>query len=308
MSKQAYKTILERYQEALRLELEEEGPVSQTNLAYQIMQEASGFGQTEVILYLIKEYKVDINFTYEDSTTPLLLACRENRINTAQFLLDHKANVNGKTNNGWTPLIDACARGNITMIRFLLKNKADVDVQTNSGTTALMFACRIGNFDIAELLIKEGNANIDLRDEDNLSAQDFANESHNSNKNDIIKLFIQKDSTPCHKSEAMALFDHIKTSVIKIIHQKLPPINTTESLKSVESGIISKFIKNKAQIHPELYEEKELQEEQPENFVGKPRGGSDLSECTVTFSAYNDYAGGSKDHHSDLTGETEFYS
>jgi ankyrin repeat protein len=292
MSKQTYKTILERYQEELRLELEEEGTLSQTKLAYKIIKEASGFGQTEVVQYLIREFKVNINFIYQDGTTPLIHACRENRIDTAKFLLERGADINAQTINGWPPLINVCAIGNINMIRFLLENKADVNIQTESAMTALMFACRIGNFDIATLLIKEGNANIYLRDKDDLSALDFAIESHNSNKNDIIELFIKKDSNLFYKSKAMALFDHIKTSIVKrITCQKISPINTTESLKPVESEVISKFIKNKAQIHPEPYEEP---------------GDSDLSECTVTFPAYNNYAEGDKDHDTNLTGDAAF--
>lgn len=107
-------------------------------------------------------------------------------IEVISFLIENKYPVNWQYKNGWTPLMYACNAGQIQAAQFLIENGADINIQSASGLTALMLACKIGNAKIVKFLIKECNANPFLKDNKKLTALDFASQSYNPNKDDII--------------------------------------------------------------------------------------------------------------------------
>ena len=80
------------------------------------------------------------------SLSPLSVACEENKLRKAQYLLDERADVNGAVADAptRTPLMLACARGHADIVSVLLQRGADFrrEVTLKDGTqkNALQFA------------------------------------------------------------------------------------------------------------------------------------------------------------------------
>jgi hypothetical protein len=65
------------------------------------------------------------------------------------------------------------------MLRWLLTQGASLDAPSANGTTALMMAAREGRYETALLLIERG-ANVNARNENNVSALDFAQRNNDT--------------------------------------------------------------------------------------------------------------------------------
>ena len=64
-------------------------------------------------------------------STPLLLACKNNKLSTAKILLDHNARVNATTRLKATPLIAAASHGHAAVVRLLLTAGADREMRVS---------------------------------------------------------------------------------------------------------------------------------------------------------------------------------
>lgn len=117
--------------------------------------------------------------------TPLMLAALTGQTDVAKLLIARGADVN-KT--GWTPLHYAASGGHTAMIRLLLEHHAYIDAASPNGTTPLMMAAMYGTDAAVQLLLDEG-ADIQLRNQLNLSAADFA---QRSGRDFMIALFAKR--------------------------------------------------------------------------------------------------------------------
>jgi ankyrin repeat protein len=68
------------------------------------------------------------------SSSPILLAAREGRVNAVRYLLDQGADVNTRDNAGNTALAEATYYAQIPVIKELLARGANINVLTNGGT------------------------------------------------------------------------------------------------------------------------------------------------------------------------------
>ena len=84
-------------------------------------------------------------------STPLLLACKNNRLSTAKLLIEQQCNVNARTKLMATPLIAASSHGHATIVKLLLASGADRNMSVD-GMTALTLAKRAGKAEVAALL------------------------------------------------------------------------------------------------------------------------------------------------------------
>lgn len=99
------------------------------------------------------------------SSTPIVVAVRENHPEVVRLLLEQGGNPNGADGMGWRPLHHALLAGSqaLDVIRVLLERGAEIDAVDSLQRTALHRAAIFGHADAAQLLLAEG-ANPTLRD------------------------------------------------------------------------------------------------------------------------------------------------
>ena len=85
---------------------------------------------------------------------PLLVAAGKGDLAKVKELVTQGADVNGQSLASSTPLIEATYNGRIEVVKYLLENGANPNVMKKDGATALGFSNKYP--DIKELLIKAG--------------------------------------------------------------------------------------------------------------------------------------------------------
>jgi len=83
----------------------------------QLIIPAARQGENEVIRELIKR-GADINFRDEKGYTPLIIACYNNRLETARLLLDSGANIDEGDSGGNTALMGASFKGYLPIVDY----------------------------------------------------------------------------------------------------------------------------------------------------------------------------------------------
>ncbi|RYZ12519.1 MAG: hypothetical protein EOO24_03070 [Comamonadaceae bacterium] len=119
---------------------------------------------------LIASSRTDVSALNGKGESALMLAAIKGQQAEVEQLLRRDAAVN-KT--GWTPLHYAATGGHVGIMRLLLDKYAFIDAQSPNGTTPLMMAAMYGSTEAVKLLLEEG-ADLTMRNEQNMSALDFA--------------------------------------------------------------------------------------------------------------------------------------
>ena len=104
------------------------------------------------------------------------------------FIESKKANVDYQYSDGGRTLLIAVTYGGfLPTIRYLVeKGNANVDLQDNNGLTALMEASMRGYLEVVRYLVENGNANMDLRDNHGRTALMLAS---TRGKLDVVRYF-----------------------------------------------------------------------------------------------------------------------
>ncbi len=139
----------------------------------------------------------DLNAQMEKTgETPLHLAARYARADSAKKLLDNGADPNAQDNTGRTPLHAAVAADAQGVFHILLKNRAtNLDAKTFDGTTPLILAARMGIEGVVEKLI-ESNAEINQADNEAKTALHWAaNVNHVDAVNVLLVNGANRDAT-----------------------------------------------------------------------------------------------------------------
>ena len=140
-----------------------------------------------VAAVLIKSPKVKIEVRTPQDESPLMLASLKGLTALCQQLIDKGAHVN-KT--GWTPLHYAATNGHLAVMTLLLEQHAYIDAASPNGTTPLMMAAHYGTPAAVELLLEAG-ADPLLKNQQNLSAIDFAQRVNRQDVAETIARFVR---------------------------------------------------------------------------------------------------------------------
>ncbi|WP_088810586.1 MULTISPECIES: ankyrin repeat domain-containing protein [Listeria] len=138
----------------------------------------------EMAIYLM-ENGADINVQDSIQDSPFLYAGAQGRTEILTFMLENKTPDVKKVNRyGGNALIPAAEKGHLDNVKLLLAHPStDIDHQNNFGYTALIEAVALTDGSklyqqiVAELL--EGGANKELRDNNGMTALDYAKQQQN---------------------------------------------------------------------------------------------------------------------------------
>ena len=141
----------------------------------------------KVAAVLIGWNKIDVEGRSVTDESPLMLASLNGLTDLAKKLVEKGADIN-KT--GWTPLHYAATRGHLQIMSMLLDRYAYIDASSPNGTTPLMMAAFYGTPSAVKLLLEAG-ADPLLKNDQGLSAVDFAHRNNRLDSAEIIAAFVR---------------------------------------------------------------------------------------------------------------------
>lgn len=109
----------------------------------------------------------------EQLEIPLLLSCKDGKLEEVKKLIISGADVNTRDVYGWTPLMFAARNNHIKIAAYLIRKKANLDLQNKNNHSALMLACASGHEQMSFLLLRKG-ANPYLVDSNGETALDLS--------------------------------------------------------------------------------------------------------------------------------------
>lgn len=136
---------------------------------------------------LINWPRTDVEARNASDESALMLASLKGHLEIAQKLIARDADVNKP---GWTPLHYAATGGQIAVMRLLLESSAYIDASSPNGSTPLMLAAMYGTPASVKLLLEEG-ADPLLKNEQGMTAIDFANRAKRAESAEIIAAFVR---------------------------------------------------------------------------------------------------------------------
>jgi ankyrin repeat protein len=134
-----------------------------------LVHKAASLGHAEILILLLERTACKPDLLNASLATPLHLACKNNRIDAAKFLIGCGVDANIADEHGQVPLLICCIHGNFELARMLidascsghLSDPLEVDIKDHRGLSALNCAAIKGDFDLTKLLILNANANVD---------------------------------------------------------------------------------------------------------------------------------------------------
>lgn len=131
--------------------------------------------------------KTNIEWRSPKDESALMIAALKGDTDLARKLIARGADVN-KT--GWAPLHYAATGGHVDIIQMLLDESAYIDAESPNKTTPLMMAAYYGTPQAVKLLLDSG-ADATLRNQQGLSAFDFAERGNRKEAAELISAAIR---------------------------------------------------------------------------------------------------------------------
>ncbi len=141
----------------------------------------------KVASVLISWPKTNVEVRTAQDESPLMLASLKGLTQICQQLISRDADVNKP---GWTPLHYAATNGHLEIINLLLENHAYIDAASPNGSTPLMMAAHYGTPAAVKLLLDAG-ADPLLKNEQSLTAIDFAQRAGRTESAEVIAAFVR---------------------------------------------------------------------------------------------------------------------
>lgn len=141
----------------------------------------------KVAAVLINWPKTNVEARNRQDESPLMLASLKGLTEVCAQLIAKGADINKP---GWAPLHYAATNGHLAVMTLLLDNYAYIDAASPNGSTPLMMAAHYGTPSAVRLLLEAG-ADPMLKNEQGLSAIDFAHRANRPDAAEIIAAFVR---------------------------------------------------------------------------------------------------------------------
>jgi ankyrin repeat protein len=149
-------------------------------------------GRNEVIKFLVKNWKVDINSP--EGVHPLFMAVQHDAIPTVSLLISMGANVNViQTDKNCSPLHLAASNNFLDIVKLLVDHKANVNIQDSRGYTPLLMAASEGYTECVKRLADAG-ADVNHRSMDDYTTAIY--HAANANRIKVVRLLLEKGADP----------------------------------------------------------------------------------------------------------------
>ena len=141
----------------------------------------------KVVAALLRWPKIDVEVRNRVDESPLMLAAFTGDLALCRQLIAKDADVNKP---GWAPLHYASTKGHVEVIRLLLEEHAYIDASSPNGSTPLMMAAMYGTPAAVKLLL-EARADPMLKNDQGLTAVDFAQRGNRKDSAEIVAAFVR---------------------------------------------------------------------------------------------------------------------
>jgi uncharacterized protein len=141
----------------------------------------------KVVKVLLKSPKINAEVRNAKDESALMFAALNEQLDIAAALIESGADVNKP---GWAPLHYAATKGHVAMIELLLENHAYIDAESPNLTTPLMMAAMYGTVQALKVLLEAG-ADPQLKNEQGLTAIDFANRVSRPESAELVASYIR---------------------------------------------------------------------------------------------------------------------
>ena len=158
---------LEHYEEKTGEELKEGELYDHTGNS--MIHKAASLGHAEALMLLLERTGAKPDIPNASLATPLHLACKNNRVDAAKFLVGCGVDANAQDEHGQMPLLICCIHGHYDLAKLLidasisghLPEALESGQRDHRGLSPLNCAAIKGDFDMARLLLINAGASVD---------------------------------------------------------------------------------------------------------------------------------------------------
>lgn len=162
----------------------------------------------------IKANQSDINERNAQGESPLLIATHENNVALAQLLIDNGADVNLQDHIQDSPYLYAAAQGKTEILRCILQHsKPNQKVYNRFGGNALIPAAEKGHLENVKMLLEDGQVDIDHQNNYGYTAliEAVALRDGSAHYQEIVKTLLQyKANTELRDNNNLTALDYAK--------------------------------------------------------------------------------------------------
>jgi ankyrin repeat protein len=122
---------------------------------------AAAVDQFDIVRLLIEHGKANINHLTKTHSTTFRVACFNNNLDMAKYLVQHGANPYQMKIGNYTNLMLSAGRRYPSLVKYLVEELgSNINAEDENGQTALYYAIKSGSTDIVKFLLDNGALNI----------------------------------------------------------------------------------------------------------------------------------------------------
>lgn len=134
-----------------------------------VIHKAASLGHAESLMMLLERTEAKPDILNASLATPLHLACKNNRVDAAKFLIGCGVDVNAQDEHGQAPLLICCIHGHRELAQIIvdahlsghLQEPLEVDARDHRGLSCLNCTSIKGDLQMTMMLVTGAGAKVD---------------------------------------------------------------------------------------------------------------------------------------------------